>query len=137
MVMALICQQLRHGRITGNDRSVTAIAGAERRLANHLRGGRPRLTNVTSADFINSEGSFAINVNVFWLSPARICVVRTVLSPRGCQYPFFDPPSHGHVARILSACTEFLQLEGFALTDVVRPEPSSKPGVGIIAVANL
>jgi cyclopropane fatty-acyl-phospholipid synthase-like methyltransferase len=142
MAMAVICQRLRQGRITGIDRSATAVAAAGRRLANHLEDGRARLTNVALADFTTSEGRFdkvfAINVNVFWLSPAReLRVVREVLSPRGRLYLFFEPPSHSQVARILSACTEFLQLEGYSVADVVRREPSSKPGLGIIAVANV
>jgi hypothetical protein len=56
---------------------------------------------------------------------------------RGRLYLCFERPSHGQVARILSACTEFLQLEGFGVTDVVRREPRSKPSLGIIAAANV
>ena len=139
--MTLICQRLGNGRITGIDRSTTAVAAARRRLANHLQDGRARLTNVALADFTTSEGGFdkvfAINVNVFWRSPAReLRVVRNVLSPRGRLYLFFEPPSQRQVARILSACTAFLQLEGYNVAEVVRREPRSKPGLGIIAVAS-
>lgn len=138
VAMALICQRLRKGRITGIDRSSTAIVSAERRLAGCLDAGRARLMHMPLAEYSSAgEGFnkvFSINVNVFWLSPTReLAVVRQLLAPRGRLYLYFEPPSHAQVDRLLMACTRHLQLEGFRIADVVRRAPVFRPGVAIVA----
>lgn len=62
---------------------------------------------------------FAVNVNVFWLNPAReLAVVRQALRPKGRLFLFYEPPAAARLARIGKACRENLHRAGFAVVDM-------------------
>lgn len=138
VAMELVCERLRDGRIIGIDRSGRAIAAAERRNRRHLQSGRARLVHTALADAAFGgqlfDKVFAINVNVFWLAPAReLRVVGGLLAPGGRLYLFYEPPSHDRIARVVEACTRFLQQQDFQVADVLRRGAGSAPGLCLLA----
>jgi SAM-dependent methyltransferase len=138
VALELVCDRLGDGQIKGIDRSAKAITAAERRNSRHLQSGRARLLHTTLADASLGgqlfDKIFAVNVNVFWLGPAReLQVVRSLLAPRGRLYLFYEPPSPAQVTRVIDACTRFLQEEDFLVTDVLGREPGLAPGLCLVA----
>ncbi len=134
VALALIGERLRSGRITGVDRSRVAIAAATARTRALVRAGRVHLHTSALAD-ATLEGPFdkvfAINVNVFWLKPAReLAVIRGVLARRGRLYLFYEPPSPSQRKRLIDTCTAFLEDARFTVTQVLS---ASARGIGLIA----
>jgi SAM-dependent methyltransferase len=72
---ALVCERLTLGRLTAIDRSAKAIATARQRNADHVAAGKAVFVesafDVFSADTGAFDKVFAINVNLFWVDPAR------------------------------------------------------------------
>lgn len=137
----LVCERLKSGRITGIDRSASAIAAAKQRNGRHLRSGLARLRHTALADYPDAperfDKVFAVNVNVFWLAPAaELRVICRILAPRGRLYLFYEPPSASQVPRIAQACRRFLEDGGFRVLDTVRRERGSSPWLAMVAAAN-
>ncbi len=132
-----IAEQLRSGRITAIDRSATAIAGAKANNAADVRSRRVRLHNVGLAEAVVRgpfDKVFAINVNVFWINPAKeLAVLRRVLAPPGHLYLFYEPPSARMCARVLATCGAFLDEGDWMVTQVLRAELPPLLGLCIIA----
>ncbi|WP_298459889.1 cyclopropane-fatty-acyl-phospholipid synthase family protein [uncultured Cellulomonas sp.] len=108
VAMALICRELTDGHITGLDRSATAIARAEKRLASYLEVGRADLQHRDLAGF-HGDGRtfdqvFAIDVNVFWTDPAHaeVARLRDLVADDGVVHLFADPPD-GAADRLAAA----------------------------------
>lgn len=140
VALGLVGDRLRAGHITGIDRSAKAIAAAERRNSRHLQSGRVRLvhTALTDASFAGQvfDKVFAVNVNVFWLAPAReLRLIRGLLAPAGRLLLFYTLPSHAQVTRVVEACTRFLEAEGFVVHDVLGAAGSA-PGLCLIAASS-
>jgi len=137
--MEMICEHLVDGRITGIDRSPIAVAAAARRLEQQIHSGKARLLTATLADAELEERFdkvFAVNVNVFWLGPAReLTVLRRALAPGGRLYLFYEPPSAAQMERALQRCRTFLDESGYAVLDVLRADLS--PHLGLCLVARL
>jgi len=136
VALSLICAELTSGRITGVDRSATAIASAEKRNAAYVRAGRLSLVHAALSD-APIEGPFdlalAINVNAFWIDPEReLAAVRQVLAPSGRLLLFYEPPT-AQLKRIVDACTRFLNDGGFRVVDIAYADPASHSGVCIQA----
>ena len=109
---ALVCDRLVGGRLTGIDRSATAIARVGGRLAAHLATGRAVLEQTDLAHLTAPpdafDTAFAVNVNVFWTGPAEaeLAVLRSVVRPGGVVHLVYEgPPSGGgrDVAPVVAA----------------------------------
>jgi SAM-dependent methyltransferase len=137
VAVELICERLRNGQITGIDRSPIAIAAAKARNRSHLRSGKARLLNVALSHAALDERFdkvFAVNVNVFWLGPAKeLTAIRQMLAPGARLYVFYEPPSPGQLECAAEACATFLQEAGFAVIKVLRADLPPKLGLCIIA----
>lgn len=120
---ALVCERLVGGRLTAIDRSATAIERARTRNAAHVAAGRLVLVQTDLASFTappaQLDKAFAVNVNVFWTSPAHVeCAVLTrVLHPGAAVHLVYEGPGTGRdVAPTVGAT---LERHGFT-TEVVR-----------------
>jgi len=114
-----------------------AIAAAEERNREHVRSGKARLVRTALAD-ADLDGRFdkvfAVNVNVFWLNPAKeLAAVRGLLAPRGRLYLFYEPPSAGQLERAAEACAKHLRKAGFRVERLLRADLSPHLGLGIVA----
>ena len=133
----LICERLADGRITGIDRSPIAITAAESRNRRFLHSGKARLLNVALAEAVFNDSFdkvFAVNVNLFWLNPAKeLAVIRQVLAPGGRLFLFYEPPSTAQLERARESCSTFLAAAGFAVVDTLIADLS--PNLGLCLVA--
>ncbi|WNB86940.1 class I SAM-dependent methyltransferase [Cellulomonas sp. ATA003] len=106
VAMALLCERLPDGHVTGLDRSATAIARAERRLRRHLDAGRADLQHRELTTFHGDGRPYdvvlAVDVNAFWTGPAEAAASRLVdlLADDGVVHLLFAPPDgvDGHPA---------------------------------------
>jgi SAM-dependent methyltransferase len=137
IAVELIGARLGEGRITGLDRSPAAITAAESRNRDLVRGGKARLWSAALADAPSDETFgkvFAVNVNVFWLSPAReLAVIRRVLASGGRLYLFYEPPAAEQLTRIEEACCTFLTAAGFTVVDTLCTNLAPNAGLCIVA----
>ncbi len=137
VAVELICEGHDDVRVVGIDRSAAAVAAAEVRNRAHVRSGRVRLLRAALADADLDERFdrvFAVNVNVFWLNPAReLAAVRRLLAPGGRLYLFYEPPSRAQLERAAEACAAFLREHGFAVERTLRAE--LPPHLGLCVVA--
>lgn len=94
----LLCRRVPDGHVTALDRSGTAVAHAEKRLARWLEAG---IADVAERDLAGFHGDgraydvvLAINVNVFWTGPATDEVARLgeLLADDGAVHLWFEAP---------------------------------------------
>ena len=76
MAIELLCDRLGgNAEIVGLDRSETAIRATAGRNAHYISAGRVRLVHAeiatASFDETKFDSIFAVNVNVFWVHPAK------------------------------------------------------------------
>ncbi|HEX7239195.1 MAG TPA: class I SAM-dependent methyltransferase [Longimicrobiaceae bacterium] len=137
VAVELVCGRHDDVRVVGIDRSAAAVAAAEVRNRAHLASGKLRLVRAALADAELGERFdrvFAVNVNVFWLAPAReLAAVRRMLAPGGRLYLFYEPPSPAQLERAAEACTAFLREHGFGVERTLRAE--LPPHLGLCVVA--
>lgn len=139
VAIELLCERLDGGRVVGIDRSPAAIAAAEARNQAHVRSGRVRLLNAALADASFDEHErfdrvFAVNVNAFWLDPAKeLAAVRRVLAPGARLHLFYEPPSPAQLERAAEACAAFLREHDFTVGQVLRAELPPNLGLCIVA----
>lgn len=127
VAVALVCELLGDGdgRITAIDRSATAIERTGARNADHAAAGRAVLRQVDLAGFDGSQDTFdkafAVNVNVFWTSPAEAecAVLRRVLQPGGIVRLVYGDGPPGQTRDVASAIAATLARHGFT-TEVIR-----------------
>jgi len=138
VAIGLVCEAADGVRVVGVDRSPAAIAAAEARNLALVRSGRVRLVTAALADASLDERFdrvFAVNVNAFWLGPAReLAAVRRVLAPGGRLYLFYEPPSPAQLERAADGCAAFLRESGFAVERELRAELPPNAGLCIVAV---
>ena len=112
VALGLVCSGLEGGRLTGIDRSATAIERTRRRNAEHLAADRLELHQVDLAGFVAGpdrfDKAFAVNVNVFWTGPARAegAVLARVLRPDGRLWLVYGGPGPDGAARDVGPLVE-------------------------------
>ncbi|PPK98461.1 methyltransferase family protein [Kineococcus xinjiangensis] len=134
----LVCQRLGSGRLTGLDRSATAVAAAEARNAPHVAAGRARFVRAAlgSADPA-SLGTFnavlAVNVNLFWTDPAatELDLLRRLLVPGGRLLLVYEPPSRDLLERLDTTVTGNLRTAGWSCRS--RRGGGEAPLLGVLA----
>lgn len=115
---ALLCRRLPDGHVTALDRSGTAVARAERRLARWIEAG---VADVAERDLAGFTGDgrpydvvLAINVNVFWTGPAGREVARLdeLLADDGAAHLWFEAPPGGDARAAGERARETLSVGG-------------------------
>ena len=141
VAMALVCDRLRGGRITGVDRSATAVERAAARNAQHVAAGRAVLVRGQVTDVSLPPGSvdtvFAVNVNVFWTTPAaaELGAIRRLLRPRGALHLVYEAPTAGKARAVAGAVSAALERNAFRARVSTGGAPelvavSARPGGG-------
>ncbi|WP_274627320.1 class I SAM-dependent methyltransferase [Arvimicrobium flavum] len=118
----LVSDRLTGGRLVAIDRSSTATEATRERPENraHAEAGRLQVLTNTLADLSGYDAAFdvafAINVNLFWLDPAReLPVIRRILKPGGRLELFYEAPSAGQADKVARLVEEKLGAQGFAV----------------------
>ena len=120
VAMALVCERLDDGHVTGMDRSATAIARAEKRLWRHLENGLADLQHRDLAGFHGDgrpyDAVFAVNVNVFWAAPAEpeAARLRELVADDGVVRLFYELPGGVQDSRAADRTRSVLGHAGFA-----------------------
>lgn len=102
---SLVCERLTRGSLLVIDRSATAIERTRRRNLVHVRSGRLALETVDVADFepgtTRFDKAFAVNVNVFWTTPAteELSKIRKTLDHDGRVFLFYETPNAARAGR--------------------------------------
>jgi SAM-dependent methyltransferase len=142
VAVSLICERLDGGHITAIDRSATAVQRTQARNADHIAAGRATVEPVELSRFRGEPGwfdkAFAVNVNVFWTSPADAeCVVLArALRPGGTVLLVYGGPRPGEGRDVGPRVATTLERHGFtteearsedrtlvAITGRLRPRP--------------
>ncbi len=124
VTLALLAERVPEARLVGVDRSVTALARAAGRLAEHVATGRVTLLQAAVADLDLPAGSvdvaLAVNVNVFWTGAAtpELAVLARVLRPGGQLHLVVAPPAPN--PRVRAGTEEALRRAGWTTTAVVE-----------------
>jgi len=117
---SLVCDRLDSGSLLLIDRSATAIERARRRNPEHVASGLLTLATVDLADFdpgtARFDKTFAVNVNVFWTTPAteELARIRTALAHDGRLFLFYETPSAARAGEVLQRVVDTLRANGFA-----------------------
>jgi cyclopropane fatty-acyl-phospholipid synthase-like methyltransferase len=147
---SLVCDRLGRGSLLMIDRSATAIERTRRRNAEHIASGRLALDTVDVADFDPGKARFdpgkarfdpgkarfdkvfAVNVNVFWTTPAteELARIRRALERDGRLFLFYGTPSARRVRMVVGRVVDALRANGFAEPQLVS---RSATAVGCIA----
>jgi cyclopropane fatty-acyl-phospholipid synthase-like methyltransferase len=136
VAVSLIAEKLTTGKIIAIDRSESAIRAAAQRNENHLAAGKAEfhLTSLHEVDFGETRFHkiFAVNVNVFWLTPAKeLAVLKKLLTTDGILYLFYEPPHAGKAQEIVDKISSNFQADGFVVQDTIIKPLSSTLGVCI------
>jgi cyclopropane fatty-acyl-phospholipid synthase-like methyltransferase len=116
---SLVCERLDGGRLLLIDRSTTAIERTRSRNAEHVASGRLALEPVDVADFdprrARFDKVFAVNVNVFWTTPAteELARIRRALDPEGRLFLFYETPSAARARQAVARVADALRANGF------------------------
>jgi cyclopropane fatty-acyl-phospholipid synthase-like methyltransferase len=117
---SLVCQRLDYGTLLLIDRSPTAIERTRRRNAEHVASGRLALETVDVASFDAGEAQFdkvfAVNVNVFWTTPAteELARIRRALDHEGRLFLFYETPSAARSRHAVARVVDALRANNFA-----------------------
>jgi trans-aconitate methyltransferase len=120
VAVALLCERLTDGRVTGIDRSATAIARATVRNAPHVASGRAVLRVLPLAELEPVgppfDAALAVNVNLFWVGPAdtEIALLHERLRPGGTLWAVYESPGRDGARRVEPAVRSQLERHGFA-----------------------
>jgi cyclopropane fatty-acyl-phospholipid synthase-like methyltransferase len=119
----LICDRLEAGRLLALDRSAKAIEAATARNAEAVAAGKAEfitasLEDVDPAVLGRYDKILAINVNLFWVRPARheLRLLTELLRPGGRLWLFYDPPAAAQLARLRDTLSEHLDQAGYSCT---------------------
>jgi cyclopropane fatty-acyl-phospholipid synthase-like methyltransferase len=135
---SLVCERLDGGSLLLIDRSATAIERTRRRNAEHVASGRLTLETVDVADFdpgtARFDKVFAVNVNVFWTTPAteELARIRRVLHRDGQLFLFYTTPSAARAGQVVGRVVNALRANGF-----VEPKQVSRSPTLVGCVAHL
>jgi cyclopropane fatty-acyl-phospholipid synthase-like methyltransferase len=133
---SLVCDHLRRGSLLLIDRSATAIERTRRRAPEHVASGRLALETIDVADFdpgtARFDKVFAVNVNVFWTTPAteELARIRRSLEHDGRLFLFYETPSAARARHAVARVVDALRANGFAEPQLV---PRSATAVGCVA----
>jgi cyclopropane fatty-acyl-phospholipid synthase-like methyltransferase len=122
---SLVCERLDGGSLLLIDRSATAIERTRSRNPEHVASGRLALKTVDLADFdpgtARFDKIFAVNVNVFWTSPAtdELARIRRALEREGRLFLFFETPSAARARQAVGLVVDALRANGFAQPQLV------------------
>lgn len=135
---AVIASSLTSGRLTAIDRSAHAVASARGRLAPWIAAGtvRVRRTTLADAEFDADtfDRAFAVNVNVFWLSPHKeMEVLAAAIRRNGMLCLVYQPPSLSSVERVTTECAAALRSAGFDRVRLARASRGTDVLVSISA----
>src|ERR687888_866649 len=117
---SLVCKRLDRGSLLLIDRSATAIERTWRRNPAHVASGRLTLETVDVADFDPGKARFdkvfAVNVNVFWTTPAteELARIRRALDHEGRLFLFYETPSAARSRHAVARVVDALRANGFA-----------------------
>lgn len=139
----LVCERLTGGTMLAIDRSPIAVARTEKRNTRDIEEGRLLVAHSALADLAVDAGAFdvvlAINVNIFWTTPARaeLDVLGHALAPGGRLAILYGPgPESSTKAAAhpdgdrLDVIAGAVERSGFPDVRVVR----ERGGCGVIAV---
>jgi cyclopropane fatty-acyl-phospholipid synthase-like methyltransferase len=122
---SLVCARLDRGSLLLIDRSATAIERTRRRNPEHLASGRLALETVDVADFDPGKARFdkayAVNVNVFWTTPAvdELARIGKALEHDGWLFLFYETPSAARGRQAVARVVDALRANGFAEPQLV------------------
>jgi cyclopropane fatty-acyl-phospholipid synthase-like methyltransferase len=122
---SLVCDHLERGSLVLIDRSATAIERTRRRNLEHVASGRLALETVDLAHFNPGKARFdkvfAINVNVFWTTPAtgELAGIRGALDHDGRVFLFFETPSAARARQTVGLVVDALRANGFGSPQLV------------------
>ena len=124
IAVSLICDRLLSGSIMAVDRSQKMIDVAQRKNEPHIAAGKAmfRAIALDQLDVASRcfNKIFAINVNVFWLNPAReLALLRAMLEPEGRLYLFYEPPHSSKSQTIIDKVRMNLEKEAFSVREVL------------------
>jgi len=117
---SLVCDGLDSGSLLLIDRSATAIERTRRRNPEHVASGLLALATLALADFdpgtARFDKTFAVNVNVFWTTPAteELARLRRALAHDGRLFLFYETPSAARAGEVLQRVVDTLRANGFA-----------------------
>jgi cyclopropane fatty-acyl-phospholipid synthase-like methyltransferase len=135
---SLVCDRLDRGSLFVIDRSAAAIERARRRNPEHVASGRLALETVELADFdpgaARFDKVFAVNVNVFWTTPAKeeLARIRKALEPDGRLFLFYETPGAARARQAVRQVVDALLVNGFA-----EPQLVSRSATLVGCVAHL
>jgi cyclopropane fatty-acyl-phospholipid synthase-like methyltransferase len=116
----LIVQRLAGGELVAVDRSATAVAAAADRNAEAVATGAARFLTMSIAEVDppalgRFHKVFAVNVNLFWVHPARreLRLISRLLEPGGELVLCYEPPSAEQLDRLRSTLVEHLTAAGY------------------------
>lgn len=126
--LARLCARKPSVKLTGLDRSTTALQRARRKLVavesgsqvDLIEGALPGPARISGLDRI-----FAINVNQFWVKPDGIFEdVRARLRPRGRLILVYETPGAARTASICETLALAAHRPGYRMIELVRgPDP--------------
>jgi protein-L-isoaspartate O-methyltransferase len=126
VAMALLCDRVADGHVTGLDRSATAIQRAEKRLRRRLDDGVADLQHRDLTAFHGDGRPYdvvlAVNVGVFWSdeAPAAAARVRDLVADHGRVHLVLETPAGVDGDAIAGRAAAALPDAGFGTTsDVV------------------
>jgi cyclopropane fatty-acyl-phospholipid synthase-like methyltransferase len=122
---SLVCERLDRGSLLLIDRSATAIERTRRRNPEHVASGRLALETVDVANFdpgtARFDKVFAVNVNVFWTTPAteELARIRRALQRDGRFFLFYTTPSAARARQVIERVVDALRANGFGNPQLV------------------
>ena len=117
---SLVCERLDRGSLLLIDRSAMAIERTRHRNLEHVASGRLALQTLDVTDFNPGEAqfdkAFAVNVNVFWTTPAteELARIREALDHDGRLFLFCETPSVARARQTVARVVDALRANGFA-----------------------
>ncbi len=138
VLLSLLAEKLATGTITAIDRSDKMVAGSRARNAESIASGKVsiRQAELAATDFGDRrfDKVLAVNVNVFWLKPAReLATVRRLIDAEGKLYLFFEPPSSEQAEPIADKLAANLEANGFRVAHKAFTLLGKAKGVCVIA----
>ena len=135
--VALVCMRLTRGTMTAIDRSAIQVARARERNRDCIDAGRARIESAALADLEPDrrrfDKIFAVNVNVFWTSPAgALADVRRLLTPRGTLHLVYEPPTAAALRELRESMPRLFRAHAFEVVDVVAKAFRASHGLCII-----
>jgi protein-L-isoaspartate O-methyltransferase len=117
---SLVCERLDRGSLLLIDRSATAIERTRRRNPEYVASERLALEAIDVAHFdpgkARFDKAFAVNVNVFWTTPAteELARILRALEHDGRLFLFYETPNAARARQVIGRVVDALRANGFA-----------------------